>query len=1640
MMSFLFNILLCITLLFATTANAQLSGTYTIGGSGSNYSTIGAAVSDLTSNGVSGVVTFNVAAGTYSESVTIGVIKGVSASKTITFKGAGSGKSIIIQSSSTKPIVYLDSASYVIFNGFTIQNTNLTGDVFGLAFASYCSILNSSIIDTKGGGLSFSLYSTDGNHITISGCYVYGGSTGVYFSGANGTASKPEGNNMFSNNKVVAFGDYGVYVLNSVINCVTNCTYTNNIIDSAYPSYPYGNNYVGFISIDEGGATYSNNKVLAKVLNSFYAIEPNIAWSTPFKVYNCFFTGYTHYGIYVQDTAGSNISFAFNTIYSDSSHKSDACILVNTTAKITVKKAISIQSNILEQLNTNDTGTNALMELIGSPLAYNTIDGNDLYSSNESYGYLFGTKYKDYASYKKVMAANNWETHATSIKPVYVNPPSDLHLNQTVAAPLGVYTGVTTDIDGNPRCKLFPTAGAHESSYQKGKPTAKFTFPSVIYPGSPTVVTQTSKPGEPKLYVWYLNGVLVSDSITLLTTKFVKGVDSLRLVVTSCGGSDTYTATDTVKAPKAVPAVDFLSNYNSVQTSGIVSFTDLSTNGPSSWHWEITPVYSGSAKAYNYVLGDSNYYDPQVQFFVPGKYEVCLTTGNSAGNGTQNCKIGFITVYAAINIGAQPVANDSAGYLYDDCGPNSPYISNGGTHTILINPCADTVYLTFSKFDLYCGNAYLKIYEGRDNTGKLLGSCSLGFTGGPTFTCASSCLPNVTKPDTFKAKNFMFIEMTDGANNGAAGFAAHWWSKLKKGSNPKPSFTTSESGDSVCIGHRIVFKNTTKIDPNDPPQFFWAVSNFGSFPCQGNCAITVDSFNVTGQIAVTLIASSCGGTDSTSRTVTVYNPFPPIADFTVDNRAPALTDYVFLSPVSNVCIDDYKWSFKKSSLTDTGSAIFVNGTSSISSNPIVLFSDTGYYDVTLYVDNNMGIQRNTGTKFRYIYVRQPYCTPDVISYNSDIGISKVVFGQIINYTKQASNPYSSFVNTPSLSTSVQLGLTYPITVQRNSPASNKIIRTVYIDWNQDGVFSSSEKVAVDSGSTSISWTQNIKVPSSATLGATVMRIAVNTGASTNTPCGPNKFGEFQDYRIYVQPYTTKPVITLKGKDTMYLELGYKYIEPGYSAYSALNGDITSLVLVTSAKLSGIPFPGGEIYAYSVMDSGYQQALTKYRVVLYVKDTIAPTLVVAGPDTTKSEIFTPVHYPKVIADSDLVTKILHPVMDTSKVNHNAPGIYPVYYTLTDSAGNKTVVVRYIDIVDTAAPVLKLKGSASDTIAASSVYKDSGVVVTDNYYRISLLDSLVKTSFSPSLNVNALGIYVETYSLTDPSGNKAKPVTRKIVVVDKTSPVITFNGAADDSVEVFTQYTDPGVTVTDNISKSNQITVTILGSFFVHFPSGRPDSLGTFTIIYVARDQAGNPSFLTRNVKVVDRIGPVITLKGDQSPPPICRWHKYIDSGYTVSDNYDSVKYIKIDTIGTFITNGGTSLEGNYSLAYMAIDRSGNKTISAYRGITVLSEKYSQCYSGILPGLSPDKYVSVYPNPGPGVFVVSMNFPPDDNGYAIHAENITVTDVLGRKVATIGIEALNNNSFRVDLNDRQSGIYFLNIIAGNQKVVKRIEILR
>src|SRR6185503_4028729 len=128
------------------------------------------------------------------------------------------------------------------------------------------------------------------------------------------------------------------------------------------------------------------------------------------------------------------------------------------------------------------------------------------------------------------------------------------------------------------------------------------------------------------------------------------------------------------------------------------------------------------------------------------------------------------------------------------------------------------------------------------------------------------------------------------------------------------------------------------------------------------------------------------------------------------------------------------------------------------------------------------------------------------------------------------------------------------------------------------------------------------------------RVAVNLYLYPNVPCGPNQFGEFEDYRVVVTPYNILPVIKLKGtstlKDTIKVEQGYPYTDAGDSASSYLYGNITKDIIVTSKIVGGtssfnVLVPGTYVFSYNVTDKEGNKAITKYRVVKVTPDKTPP---------------------------------------------------------------------------------------------------------------------------------------------------------------------------------------------------------------------------------------------------------------------------------------------------------------------------------------------------------------------------------------------------------------------------------------------------
>jgi lysyl endopeptidase len=130
------------------------------------------------------------------------------------------------------------------------------------------------------------------------------------------------------------------------------------------------------------------------------------------------------------------------------------------------------------------------------------------------------------------------------------------------------------------------------------------------------------------------------------------------------------------------PVAEFVGNPTTVSVGGTVSFTDQSTNGPTSWSWSINP-----ATGWSYAGGTSaSSQNPQVTFTTPGQYTIALTASNSAGSDTET-KTNYISVTTATN----PCTATST-----SCDADGEFVQNVTLQTIN-NTTACNMYASYSS-------------------------------------------------------------------------------------------------------------------------------------------------------------------------------------------------------------------------------------------------------------------------------------------------------------------------------------------------------------------------------------------------------------------------------------------------------------------------------------------------------------------------------------------------------------------------------------------------------------------------------------------------------------------------------------------------------------------------------------------------------------------------------------------------------------------------------------------------------------------------------------------------------------------------------------------------------------------------------
>jgi len=235
-----------------------------------------------------------------------------------------------------------------------------------------------------------------------------------------------------------------------------------------------------------------------------------------------------------------------------------------------------------------------------------------------------------------------------------------------------------------------------------------------------------------------------------------------------------------------------------------------------------------------------------------------------------------------------------------------------------------------------------------------------------------------------------------------------------------------------------------------------------------------------------------------------------------------------------------------------------------------------------------------------------------------------------------------------------------------------------------------------------------------------------------------------------------PSITMNGNATVNLKTGDIYIDAGATATDTEDGDLTGSIVITNP----VDTSTAGIYTveYSVTDSDANTTIATRTVI--VTEGEFPVINLNGLATETVYAMTAYVDPGAVASDFEDGSLTSSIVVTGSVDTSIAGSYMLTYSVTDTAGNTSSVVRTVEVILGDAPVISLLGSSSMTLSLGEFFLDPGATASDT-------EDGDLTSFilvSGSVNTFLAGTYTINYSVHDSQGNHSGTVTRTISVVD------------------------------------------------------------------------------------------------------------------------------------------------------------------------------------------------------------------------------------------------------------------------------------
>lgn len=386
------------------------------------------------------------------------------------------------------------------------------------------------------------------------------------------------------------------------------------------------------------------------------------------------------------------------------------------------------------------------------------------------------------------------------------------------------------------------------------------------------------------------------------------GTKCLKTTSSNCTSIDIDTLCINIISPSASPVVNFVASEDTVEQYQSIQFTDLSTNGPWQWEWDIydTITYKddinyssqdgivglATGEVYGAGIGEEQKKNPIFYFDLPGKYNVVLKATNDIGQ-TVLQKNKYIIVAKPTNymlgFGVHGENGDNRvsslkGKIYDNGGPSSNYTNNLGIKNrsfLTIKPCkATTVTLKMTQLKFKDSGDVLSVYEGESaDPSKLLARYTVNATGNRIVTS------NVGS---------MYVTFESNGSGVDSGFAGHYYCTQDTSLNTVANFNANS-----IYYNSVPFelKSTSTVHSGDP-KYEWYI-NGASYP---NNTKTNFKINLTqnGFYNILLEIEECDEIDTISKYIQIITPNTPTnVDFKSSKTFTTNIEKVYLTPLTD---------------------------------------------------------------------------------------------------------------------------------------------------------------------------------------------------------------------------------------------------------------------------------------------------------------------------------------------------------------------------------------------------------------------------------------------------------------------------------------------------------------------------------------------------------------------------------------------------------------------------------------------------------------------------------------------------------------------------------------------------------------------